>query len=131
MEIEYNKKLAKITRCDFSFRDTNKILILNIDVDYDEFGSQNICGLVLDNYNEDKRERVETAFGCELIRRIIDTFNCDNLKDIIGKVIYVLGEVDGLRFKPKGFKRPSFDNGKKIIYDDILKEFTNAKTNSK
>lgn len=42
MEIKYNKKLAKITRCDFSFTDSNKILILNIDVDYDEFGSQNI-----------------------------------------------------------------------------------------
>lgn len=33
MKIEYNKKLAKITRCDFSFTDTNKILILNINVD--------------------------------------------------------------------------------------------------
>ena len=131
MEIKYNKKLAKITRCDFSFTDKNKILILNINVDYDKFGSQNICGLVLGNYDKDKKEGVRTAFGCELIRRILDTFDCNNLKDIVGKVIYVIGERDGLGFKPKGFEIPSFDNGKKIIYDDILKEFTNAKTDSK
>lgn len=131
MEKKYNKKLAKITRCDFSFTDTNKILILNIDVDYDEFGSQNICGLILDNYDKDKKERVGTAFGCELIRKILDTFDCNNLQNIVGKVIYVLGDGDGLAFKPKGFERPSFDNGKKIIYDDILKEFTNAETDSK
>ena len=131
MEKKYNKKLAKITRCDFSFTDTNKILILNIDVDYDEFGSQNICGLILDNYDKDKKERVGTAFGCELIRKILDTFDCNNLQNIVGKVIYVLVDGDGLAFKPKGFERPSFDNGKKIIYDDILKEFKNAETDSK
>ena len=131
MEKKYNKKLAKITRCDFSFKDTNKILILNIDVDYDEFDSQNICGLVLDDYDKDKKERIGTVFGCELIRRILDIFDCDNLKDIVGKVIYILGEGDGLGFKPKGLERPSFDNGKKIIYDDILQEFTDAKTDSK
>lgn len=131
MKTEYNKKLAKITRCDFSFTDTNRMLILNINVDYDEFGSQNICGRILDNYDKDKKERVGTVFGCELIRRILDAFDCDNLKDIVGKVIYVLGEGDGFGFKPKGFERPSFDNGKKIIYDDILKEFTNAKTDPK
>ena len=118
-----NQKLAKITKCELGFTNYNKILILDIVVDYDEFGSQNICNMCLDTYNKDKDKREGTAAGLELIRRILDMFDCNNLSDITEKVIYVLGEGDGLSFKPKGFKRPKFDNGKELLYTEVFKEF--------
>lgn len=117
------RKLAKITKCDLAFISYNKILVLDLVVDYDDYGTQNICNLTLDTYNKDKEDREGTALGLELIRRILDMFNCDKLSDIVGNVIYVLGEGKGLGFKPKGFERPSFYNGKKLIYQDILDEY--------
>lgn len=117
------EKLAKITDCKLSFTNYNKILILDIVVEYDDFGEQNICNMCLDTYNKEKDKREGTAAGLELIRRVLDMFDCNNLSDIEGKVIYVLGEGDGLSFKPKGFKRPNFDNGKKLIYSEVFEDF--------
>jgi hypothetical protein len=96
---------------------------LDLVVDYDDFGSQDICNLTLDTYNKDKKRREGTAFGLELIRRILDMFDCNKLSDILGNVIYVIGEGEGLSFKPKGFERPLFDNGKKLIYKELFDEY--------
>lgn len=64
-----------------------------------------------------------TEVGLELIRRVLDMFDCNNLSDLKGQVIYVLGEGNGLSFKPKGFKRPKFDNGKELLYEKVFKKF--------
>lgn len=122
-----NKKLAKITSAKLEFKEGG-ILNFLIFVDYEDFGSQGIGGFALDRWDEEKDKRVGTAYGCEMIRRLLDTLNVNYFSEMKDKMIWVHGEGDGFGFKPKGIEplRVSGLNKEPLIFEDVFNEFGNS-----
>lgn len=124
-----NRQLAKIRTLNLSYQD-RKILMLNLNVDYETGCSQNIFGgLVLDEPVKDSADkflyRQGSAFGCEMIRLILDVLKIDDLSEGKGKYIHVLGEGEGFNFKPKGLETLRVDGDqKKIIFSEVLEKIT-------
>lgn len=119
-----NKKLAKISSAKLEIKER---FVLNfwIFVDYEEGCSQGIGGIALDTYDKEKKRRVGTSYGCEVIRRLLLALNVDDFSEMKGKHIWVLGEGDGFSFNPKGIQKLSTDAGDSnpVIFDEILAEF--------
>lgn len=118
--------LAKIEKCNLSFRDTNNILILNIHVEYEEGMCQNIAGICLDTFDKNLKNRIGTAYGCEMIRLLLEMFQVDNLSELNGKYIYVYGESENggmLSFKPQGFRALKQYGKKDLNFKNVLEKF--------
>jgi len=120
-----NKQLAKITRASLEIKERG-ILNFWIHVDYEEGSSQGIGGYALDNYDEDKKTRVGTAYGCEMIRQLLLTLEVNDFSQMKDKMIWVLGKGEGLGFDPKGIKTLNVNDkkGKSIIFKHIYTEFS-------
>lgn len=118
------KKLSKVSSASLEIKERG-ILNFWVHVDYEDGCSQGVGGLALDTYDKEKECRVGTAYGCEMIRQLLLFFNVNNLADCKGQYIYVLGEGQGLSFKPKGFEKLYVDDCKssKMLFDDIYREF--------
>lgn len=127
-----NMQLAKISSARLEIQERG-ILGFWIFVDYEEFGSQGVGGIALDEFKKGEDgspgKRVGTAYGCEVIRRLLLEFCVNDFSEMTGKHIWVLGEGEGLSFKPLGVKALKGDNKKSspVIFDDILKEFNTIK----
>lgn len=117
------KKLAKISIASLEIKDRG-ILNFWINVDYEEGCSQGVGGIALDEYDKEKEERVGTAYGCEVIRRLLLALDVNDFSEMKGKVIWVVGEGSGLSFRPTGIQPLKVDNkdAKPVIFSDILKE---------
>ena len=116
------EKLARITSASLEIQDRG-ILNFWIMVEYEEGCGQGIGGLVLDTYDKTLKQRVGTAYGCEIIRQLLLCFNVNDFSEMKGKDIFVLGEGDGFGFNPKGVKALRADGGMSVIFDDVLKMF--------
>jgi len=118
-----NKQLAKIRKAGLEIKERG-ILNFWIHVDYEEGCSQGIGGIALDTYDRDKKERVGTAYGCEMIRRILTALNVDDFSDMKGKQIWVYGDGEGLSFKPAGIGSLRTEHDKPpVIFADVAAEF--------
>lgn len=119
-----NKKLAKITSAKLEIQERG-ILNFWIFVDYEEGCSQGIGGICLDNWDENTKSRVGTAYGCEMIRQLLLTLGVNDFSEMKGKYINVLGEGDGLSFTPKGIQALRVDktSTKPLIFDDVYESF--------
>ena len=126
-ERKMNKKLAKISSAKLEIQERH-ILNFWIHVDYEEGTSQGIGGIALDEYNEEKKQRVGTAFGCEVIRRLLVELNVNDFSEMKGKHIWVHGEGEGLGFSPKGVSALYCDNSKTepVIFSEVLEDFKQA-----
>ena len=80
-----NKKLAKIRKAGLEIKERG-ILNFWIFVDYEEGCSQGIGGMALDEYDKEKEERVGTAYGCEMIRRLLLELNVDDFSEMSGEI---------------------------------------------
>ena len=84
-----------------------------------------ICGKILDDWDEKQEDRISTVFGCEVIRLLCLTFG--SLQKMKGRIVHVLSCEDKiigfqtLRLESPGGK-PST-----ILWDDILKKTTKEK----
>lgn len=87
--IEMIKHLCKVTEASLGYQD-RKILILNAFVSLEQGGCLNIFGNVLDSYDETRKRRVGSAYGCELIRQTLDFFGVSDLHEIKDYYCYVL-----------------------------------------
>jgi hypothetical protein len=118
------KQLAKITSASLDIQERG-ILNFWIHVNYEEGCSQGIGGITLDEYDKSKESRVGTAYGCEMIRRLLIELEVNDFSEMEGKYIWVLGDGKGLSFKPTGISRLSVDkgNGNGVVFEDIAKEF--------
>ncbi len=117
-----NKKLAKIRKASLEIKERG-ILTFLIYVDYEEGCSQGIGGLALDRYNKEKDCRVGTAYGCEMIRRILLAFNVNDFCELAGMHLWVLGAGTGLEFSPKGIEPLSVDSKQEaVIFKEIADE---------
>lgn len=118
-----NKQLAKIKSAELEIQERG-ILNFWINVDYEDGGSQGIGGIALDTYDKEKKRRIGTAYGCEVIRRLLLALGVNDFSEMKGKIIWVLGEGEGLMFKPEGIKLLEVDGGgNAVVFDEIAVEF--------
>ena len=124
------RKLAKITSARLEIQDRH-ILSFWIFVDYEEMGCQGVGGMALDSYCEDRKGRVGTTYGCEMIRRLLMLLGVNELSEAKGKMVWVLGEGPGFSFKPLGLETLRVDSKKgetkSLVFEDVYKEFADAK----
>lgn len=118
------KQLAKITKASLEIQERG-ILNFWIHVDYEEGCSQGVGGICLDSYDKEKERRVGTAYGCEMIRRMLVELRVNDFSEMKGKHIWVLGEGEGLAFKPTGIQGLKGDGGSKtgVVFSQIAEEF--------
>jgi len=120
------KKLAKIKSARLSLQDAG-IFTFWINVDYEDGFSQNVGGYALDTYDADKKCRVGTAYGCEMIRRLLEEFGINDFSEMAGKYIWVIGKGDehGFNFRPTGIQRLKCDGikTKGVMFYDIMEDF--------
>jgi len=121
-----DKKLAKITSAALDIKERG-ILSFWIQVDYEDGLSQGLGGIALDEYNTEKKERVGTAYGCEMIRRVLIALDVNDFSEMKGKHIWVLGIGDGFSFEPKGIQALKVDNEKNaaVIWANVANEYIN------
>ena len=127
-----NEILCNVTKVKTSYQD-RKILVLDVFVDLPDGGSLSVFNMVLDNYNESRKERQGTSYGCEILRQTLDFFGVDDLSEVKNYKCYLLskieniwsaGDVLGLRQLPfQQYKH----NLKEIIKEDVLNEFKQEK----
>lgn len=117
-------QLAKISKASLKIRERG-ILNFLIHVDYEEGFSQGVGGVALDTYDAKNKKRVGTAYGCEVIRRLLLALDVNDFAEMKGKVIWVIGEGEGLNFKPIGIRALAVDNKKSeaVIFKEIFEEF--------
>jgi hypothetical protein len=117
------KKLAKIRTAGLGIKERG-IFNFWIHVDYEGGCSQGIGGIALDTYDKEKKGRVGTAYGCEMIRRILIALNVDDFADMKGKQVWVYGEGGGLSFKPCGIGSLKTEHDKPpVMFADVAQEF--------
>lgn len=76
-----NKQLCNVTKVCTSYQD-RRILILDVFVDLESGGSLSVFNMCLDTYDQDKKQRVGTTYGCEMLRQTLAFFGVDDLSQI-------------------------------------------------
>lgn len=116
-----NQVLANISSANLDILDRD-MLTFWIHVDYEDGCSQGIGGFALDEWDEKKKRRIGTAYGCEMIICLLKLFKVNSLEALKGRTVFVLGDGEGLNFKPRGIKMLRSDGGKELIFTDVAKE---------
>ena len=118
------KQLAKISKAHLEIQERG-ILNFRIHVDYEDGFSQGIGGICLDSYSEEKGRRIGTAYGCEMIRRLLIELGVNDFSEMRGRHVWVLGDGDGLSFTPTGIKGLKVDVGSDngVVFSEIANEF--------
>ena len=91
------KHLCKVTGAYFSYQD-RKIMVLNLFVNLEDGGSLVVFNNVLDSYDETRKHRVGSAYGCELIRQTLDFFGVSDLHEIKDYYCYVLSDKEYISY---------------------------------
>ncbi len=83
---------------------------------------------MLDDWCKEKEERVGTAYGCEMIRRLLLELCVNDFSEMKGKHVWVIGEGEGLNFKPTGIQSLRVDNpkSKPVIFSEVAEMFIAA-----
>lgn len=125
--MDTNRKLAKITKAHLEIQERG-ILNFWIHVDYEEGCSQGVGGMCLDAYDNHAKRRVGTAYGCEMIRRVLLTLGVNDFSEMADKVIWVIGTGTGLSFTPTGIEplKVSGNPRPALIFQDVYEEFKDA-----
>lgn len=108
-------------------------LSFSIDVEYEDFGCQDIGHLILCNPNPNKdtkdnsMDRVGTAYGAEMIRRLFLFFGVTDLSKVKNQYIYVIKENDSWNSKVIGIEHVDFEVNKhklkSIMFNEVFEEF--------
>lgn len=123
-----NKQLCNVTKVCTSYQDRH-ILILDVFVDLESGGSLSVFNMCLDTYDQDKKQRIGTAYGCEMIRQTLDFFGVDDLSQIKNYKCYLLTDKESIWSASDvlGLEQLPFDQFKhqrqQIIKAEVLKEF--------
>ncbi len=115
-----NKKLAKVEGYFFGIED-HGILTMDITLDYGNGGHQTFGGIALDSYSKKKERRVGHASGTDFILRILDLFEVNELKEIIGKTVYALLN-DKVNATIIGLEMPEFASGERFVIKEWQEE---------
>ena len=122
------KQLCNVTKVETNYQE-RKILILDVWVELEDGGGFSCFNVVLDNWDEDKKRRVGSTYGCEMIIQCLDFFGVNNLSEVKNYKCYILTDkeqiwcasdvlgIEQLPFHEYSKRRQS------IIKSDVLKEF--------
>ena len=91
------KHLCKVTEASLGYQD-RKIMVLNLFVNLEDGGSLVVFNNVLDSYDETRKHRVGSAYGCELIRQTLDFFGVSDLHEIKDYYCYVLSDKEYISY---------------------------------
>lgn len=124
------RRLAKIDDTMLGYED-HGIVTFALFVDYEDGGYQGIGTYCISDPDVDpdrKRATIQrgTAYGMEMIIRILDAVGVRTWEELKGKYIWVLvNEKFGLGSDPVAILgiQGTFNNKKQIIFDDIRKEY--------
>jgi len=116
------RKLAVIDKASIGMMNDSKFLSFSISVGYESGTCQSIGNIALDTYSKVNERRVGTAYGCDMIIQLLNTLNVCDISEAQGRIIYIWGEGDGFSFNPKGIQSLWIDGGKKLIFDEVLKQ---------
>lgn len=125
-----NKILCNVTKVVTSYQD-RKILVLDCFVDLPNGGGLSVFNMVLDSYDDVKKKRVGTAYGCEMIRQTLDFFGVDDMSKVKNYKCYLLTDKDDIWSASDvlGLEQLPFEEYKhrlkQIIKKDVLDEFGN------
>ena len=116
-----DKRLAKISKASLEIQERG-ILNFWIHVEYEEGCSQVVGGYALDEYCEEKGERIGTAYGCEMIRQLLIELRVNDFAEMMGRHIWVVGKGEGLSFQPLGIQALRGDNpkSKPVIFSEVF-----------
>lgn len=121
------KKLAKIKSARVIM--DGGFLSFRIDVNYEDGYCQAIGHLALDKPNKKTEGREGTAYGCEMIRRLMIEVGCD-FEEMKNQIIWVYGERNGSCFKVSGIERLHVNKDRgydkqegPFIFEEVEKEF--------
>lgn len=122
------KQLCNVTKVETNYQE-RKILILDVWVELEDGGGFSCFNVVLDNWDEDKKRRVGSTYGCEMIIQCLDFFGVNNLSEVKNYKCYILtdkeqiwcaSDVLGLEQLPFYEYR---NNRQRIIKQEVLDEF--------
>ncbi len=114
------RKLAKINSANLEIKERG-ILNFCIQVQYEDNYLQGIGCIALDEFSGKEERRVGAAYGCEMIRLLLLELDVNDFSEVKEQVIWVVGEGEGLRFKPLGIQSLSVNGGKEpLIFDSVL-----------
>lgn len=115
------QQLGKVESVMFGFED-HGILTFMIYLNYG--GScQGFGGYALDTYDKEKKRRVGTAAGTDLILKLLNLFKVSKLDDIEGRSVFALRDSDNWTSSIVGLKLPDFDGGEELLISDWQKEW--------
>lgn len=123
------RELARIDSTFLGIED-HGVFTFYFNVTYDNGLGQGIGFYTLDTPKKDGEKfikRIGTAYGAEMIMRVLDTVGVDSWEKLIRKNIWVIFDKSedlgwGLSSKPVGIAG-TFNN-KELLFDDIYKEFS-------
>ena len=116
-----NEKLGIITKASLNIHERG-ILMFYIYIDYEDGWSQMIGDIALDEYNNKTKDRIGTAYGCEIIRQLLLCLNVNDFSEMAGKHLFVLGEEHGIQFKALGIRALRDNGGKELIFNNVYKQ---------
>ena len=123
-----NKIICNVTKVQTNYQD-RKILILDCFVDLPDWGSLSVFNMVIDTYSDELKDRIGSAYGCEMIRQTLDFFGVDDLSQVRNYKCYLLTEKDRIWSSSDvlGLEQLPFDEYKhqrqQIIKKDVLDMF--------
>ena len=117
------RELGKITETHLG-REDHGIMTFYV---YFDFGgtSQGFGGYVLDTYNKKTEKREGTAFGCEVINRILEAVGVRRWEDLVGNEMWVIRNREGFDSKIIGIEAPKYrkNAGRPFVIDEVIQEF--------
>ena len=118
-----NKKLAKVKDAGTEMI-KGHVLSFIITVEYEDGSGERYVGAMhLEKKKKKKKKRVGTAYGCEMIRRVLQQFEIDDLSQLKDKIVWVYGTGEGCTFEPDGIGRLKVNGGEKpLIFADVYKD---------
>lgn len=114
------KELGKIESAFFGFSD-HHILTFMIGFKFGGTG-QGFGNYTLDTYDKEKRRRVGTAAGTDLLIKILELFQVDEFSKLKGRYAYAIREKDRWGMIV-GIELPEADGGKRFMISDWQQEW--------
>lgn len=118
--IHLNEELGIIEKCNVGLAYDGRFLAMNILVNYEDSGHQDILGGIC-LYNHHHKTARQSSYAARVIYAVLDALQVDEPQQAVGKYIKVLGTGKGFSFEPVGFKTMSgYGNVKTVMF--ALKE---------
>lgn len=97
-------------------------LVVDMSIEGDGWGTGG-PGICLDTYDDSKKKRIGTAYGCEFIRNVLEAMGVDSYDAIVNRpidVIYSEPNAWGLAMKGFRCRKMHGGSGKWMVFANVL-----------